>query len=371
MMTRAITPPEGRIRLLAFDGGGIRGLISLEIARRLEELLRERTGRPDLVLADHFHYIAGTSTGAIIAACLSWGMPVDEVIALYVNRARNMFAKAVFWRRINEKFKREGITKTFQAVFREDDGSLALMGSPKLRTFLMIVTRNATNASTWPLTNNPNALFNNPAMAASNLNFPLWQVLRASTAAPTYFPSEVLDIRDASTGVVTRCAFEDGGITPYNNPAFLLYLKATLPEYRLGWPDGRERMSLVSIGTGQVMPRRLKFNFSILGHARSVPANLSFAISQQQDLLCRVEGECRFGAPLDLEVGDLLTRDKPDAKFLYARYNMTFTKDELTEARKESRSGITLDNLRLIGYLRELGRKYADDFVKLEHFDPE
>lgn len=75
--------PPSHARLLAFDGGGIRGLFSLEVARRMEALLREKHGRPDLVLADHFHYMGGTSTGAIIATFLSWGLPVDEVIRLY------------------------------------------------------------------------------------------------------------------------------------------------------------------------------------------------------------------------------------------------------------------------------------------------
>ena len=73
-------PPSTRARLLAFDGGGIRGLFSLEVARRIEALLRERHGRPDLVLADHFHYLGGTSTGAIIATFLSWGLPVDDYL---------------------------------------------------------------------------------------------------------------------------------------------------------------------------------------------------------------------------------------------------------------------------------------------------
>ncbi|MBG7607869.1 MAG: hypothetical protein IZT59_07585 [Verrucomicrobia bacterium] len=52
---RAITDaPAGRARLLSFDGGGIRGLFALQYAKRIETLLREKSGNPDLVLADHF-----------------------------------------------------------------------------------------------------------------------------------------------------------------------------------------------------------------------------------------------------------------------------------------------------------------------------
>ena len=366
MPHRLTTPPEGPIRLLSFDGGGIRGLLSLEIALELETQLRRETGNPGLVLADHFHYIAGTSTGAIIAACLSWGMTVGEVIAMYEEKAAIMFSKAAVWRRLNEKFDALGLRETFQAIFAED-GQPATMGSEKLRTLLLVVTRNASSGSPWPLTNNPLAKYNVPSMPGSNLNFPIWQVLRASTAAPTYFPPEVIEITDESTGKVSRCAFEDGGITPYNNPAFLLYLKATLPEYHLCWPDGAERMSLVSIGTGIVPAGRKKLEFNIMADSKTVPMSLHNGIAQHQDLMCRLAGECRFGAPLDGEVGDLIHGPKPGARFLYARYNLTFAAKEIQEARRLSKQGFTLDNVDLMQYLRELGRGYASANVRLAH----
>lgn len=59
-------------RMLALDGGGIRGLITLGILSEMEELIRQKTGQK---LCEYFDYIAGTSTGAIIAAGLSLGRP--------------------------------------------------------------------------------------------------------------------------------------------------------------------------------------------------------------------------------------------------------------------------------------------------------
>ncbi|MEM7026379.1 MAG: patatin-like phospholipase family protein, partial [Pseudomonadota bacterium] len=53
----------GKIRILSLDGGGIRGLISLEILRHLEEA----TGKP---IAELFDVVAGTSTGGIIGTQL-------------------------------------------------------------------------------------------------------------------------------------------------------------------------------------------------------------------------------------------------------------------------------------------------------------
>jgi hypothetical protein len=65
-------------KLLALDGGGIRGVLSIEILAALEGRLRERYGSA-LVLSDYFDYIGGTSTGAIIAAALAFGKSVSEI----------------------------------------------------------------------------------------------------------------------------------------------------------------------------------------------------------------------------------------------------------------------------------------------------
>ena len=68
----------GPKKILACDGGGIRGLISLGILGKLESELREATQQPDLLLGDYFDFLCGTSTGGIIAACLSSGMSVSQ-----------------------------------------------------------------------------------------------------------------------------------------------------------------------------------------------------------------------------------------------------------------------------------------------------
>ena len=51
-------------KILACDGGGILGLISVEILLKLESDLRAKTDNPKLVLADFFDFACGTSTGA-------------------------------------------------------------------------------------------------------------------------------------------------------------------------------------------------------------------------------------------------------------------------------------------------------------------
>lgn len=63
----------GPKKLLAIDGGGIRGVLALAILQKIEDLLRKDSGRTEFRLAHYFDYISGTSTGGIVAACLSRG----------------------------------------------------------------------------------------------------------------------------------------------------------------------------------------------------------------------------------------------------------------------------------------------------------
>src|SRR6478735_4605707 len=86
---------SGPRKLLALDGGGIRGVITIEILSEIENQLQKRLGRgDDFVLADYFDYIAGTSTGAIIATCLALGMRIGKVREFYEASGPAMFDKA-------------------------------------------------------------------------------------------------------------------------------------------------------------------------------------------------------------------------------------------------------------------------------------
>src|SRR3712207_686004 len=84
----------GPRKFLACDGGGIRGIISIEILARLEEELRQASGRTDLVLADYFDYVAGTSTGAIIATLVALGFTMEDARRFYLESGAEMFQPA-------------------------------------------------------------------------------------------------------------------------------------------------------------------------------------------------------------------------------------------------------------------------------------
>jgi patatin-like phospholipase/acyl hydrolase len=84
----------GPKKILSCDGGGILGLMSVEILARLESDLRTELGKPDLLLCDYFDFVCGTSTGAIVAACISAGMSTEQIRGFYVSSGKQMFDKA-------------------------------------------------------------------------------------------------------------------------------------------------------------------------------------------------------------------------------------------------------------------------------------
>jgi hypothetical protein len=355
-------------KLLALDGGGIRGVITLQVLAKFERILRETKaeGNPDFRLADYFDYIGGTSTGAIIAAALAIGMSVAEISHFYHTSATQMFTRAGYLQRFRFKYVDEKLSALLKSVF----GAETTLGSDKLKTLLMIVLRNATTDSPWPLSNNPYAKYNNRTLPDCNLELPLWQLIRASTAAPTYFPPELVHIGQQ------EFLFVDGGVTTYNNPAFQLFLMATLHAYQLKWPTGEDKLLLVSVGTGttpQGKATLLAEDMTLFYNAGSIPSALMFASLNEQDFLCRAFGDCLAGPPLDSEIGDM-KRDRSfgDSKlFTYMRYNAELSE---TGLRSLGLTGIHPDNVQCldsidhIEELKNIGQAVADTQVRVEHF---
>lgn len=73
-------------KILSIDGGGIRGVYSAHILKRIEE-------RFEIKLHDYFDLIAGTSTGSIIAAAIACNVSLDEVEKLYIEKGSLIFTK--------------------------------------------------------------------------------------------------------------------------------------------------------------------------------------------------------------------------------------------------------------------------------------
>jgi len=360
-------------KILALDGGGIRGMIAVEVLSAIESLLRDKLKKgPDFVLADYFDFVAGTSTGAIIAACISLGMKVDTIRGFYIGSGRDMFDKAFVLKRFRYKYEDDKLAEKMQGIFGKD----TMLGSEKLRTVLMMVMRNATTDSPWPLSNNPFAKYNLPVRREKphydcNLDFPLWQLVRASTAAPVYFPPEVIKMGP------NEFIFVDGGITTYNNPAFQAFLMATLEPYKMNWPPGENKLLVVSIGTGSSPKANENLDpseMNLIYNAASIPSALMFAALNEQDFLCRVFGKCLAGDPLDREVGDLIGARGPVGQklFTYLRYNAELTSEGLKAlglSGIEPKNVQKLDSIDYIPDLQRIGKAIGTMKIKEEHFE--
>src|SRR5262249_4555366 len=74
---------RGPKRILALDGGGVRGILTAGILLALETRLKRRAGRADFRLCDYFDLIGGTSTGSIVAAALAMGKSAAQIADLY------------------------------------------------------------------------------------------------------------------------------------------------------------------------------------------------------------------------------------------------------------------------------------------------
>ena len=86
-----LDPDQAPKRILSLDGGGIRGVLTLEYLAVIEDMIRKRRGDPSLLLCDYFDLIGGTSTGSIIAAGLACGLSVDELKQLYGRIGASVF----------------------------------------------------------------------------------------------------------------------------------------------------------------------------------------------------------------------------------------------------------------------------------------
>ena len=85
---------DGKVRVLAIAGGGIRGIIPSVVLARIEKL----TGKP---IHQSFDLVCGTSTGGIIAAGLTMPKPLsgDQILDLYLNHGKTIFSQS-FWPQI-------------------------------------------------------------------------------------------------------------------------------------------------------------------------------------------------------------------------------------------------------------------------------
>lgn len=226
-MAQTTEPP---IRILSIDGGGMRGVIPARLLQELETLTGKR-------VFELFDAVVGTSTGAL----LSLGITVpdgqggskyaaEELVSLYDECGPVIF------------HKERGLRAFFKGFYRptyDPSGYEDLLAKYFGETAVSDALLEVAVPSVSLETNTMDIFSRRAARADATLDFLMRDIVRAATAAPTYFPAAQITSIDGSRAG----HFVDAGIST-NNPALLAFAEAkslapTAP------------VIMVSLGTGK------------------------------------------------------------------------------------------------------------------------
>ena len=352
-------------RLLALDGGGIRGVIAAEVLTKIEEILITKDSPWDC-LGDYFDFIGGTSTGAILAAGLAKGMQAQELLDFYVKKGPQVFKRS--WRskipglgQLWTKYEAGPLEKELRDIFVDSDSRPLTLGFSDPKSLVMIVSKNASSGDTWFFVNAKDSKF-----YQTNAKLPLWQIIRASSAAPTFFPPRTITVNNESH------EFIDGGMSSYNNPAFQLFVEATQPEYGIRWDTGEKKMLLVSIGTGfrsEKIPYPKAQNFNALSWAPYAIGSFMDSANLQQNILMQLMSQ----KPPDQKPGsgtDYIS-EKFQPLLTYHRYTISFTRERFKKlglADIDVNAVQAMDCIDQIPELQRIGQAIADEQVQEDDF---
>lgn len=102
------------MKILSIRGGGIKGLVAARILQRFEN----ETGS---AVRDHFDFIAGTSTGGILAIALSLGIPARDIVEMYRVKGPEIFRRRWHrqWGLTKSKYRSEDLRAALVSVFTD------------------------------------------------------------------------------------------------------------------------------------------------------------------------------------------------------------------------------------------------------------
>jgi hypothetical protein len=306
--------------ILSIDGGGIRGIIPLSCLVQLEA----REGKPSREL---FDMLAGTSTGAMIAAGLSIGISARGMLALYRNLAASAFQALPIWRVLlnlgNHRYSTRFIEKTLTEI-----GADRQLNS--LPVDVLITGKNTETSRTDFFVRD------NPGNAGLWGELSLKDAVLASIAVPTVFPAHQAAFGGRSFTWV------DGGVGVAGNPCYHAAVEAM--HYSAGaYPPGDTRM--LSFGTGRSPHPIQAQKASFIQWGEWVLDELLEDAAEWQSFVTKLEYE---------DTGRLDFR----------RYNLDLALDVMERLGVEVPPGrnvseISLDSLWALDLLVEIGRAFA------------
>ncbi len=234
-------------QVLALDGGGYRGMFTAQVLAVWEAKLK----RP---IADCFDLIVGTSTGGIVALGLAAGLPASELVTFYKEDGRHLFpARRSLWRFFAGGWHWIGAKYNPKKLEQALQKRLPKITLGELKKPVVVPAFNLEDGKHW--------YFKTPHFKDNTVDAsrPLWEVARATSAAPTYFPA----FRSSHSEL-----FIDGGVVA-NNPSLVGYF-----EVKLNFPQWFTQIKILNLGTegGECsLPSRLLPNGGLLAWAKKAP----------------------------------------------------------------------------------------------------
>ncbi|SDT88225.1 patatin-like phospholipase family protein [Stappia sp. ES.058] len=238
--------------ILAIDGGGIRGLLPLRILETLEARLR--TQGKTAPFHRYFDLVAGTSTGALIAAGMAAPKPDDrngapaatiedlrrffEVDAREAFRRRGLLARLVA--NPSAPFDERYDARPLERLLKERFGWTSIASA---LTRLVMPAYDIEARTPVIMSNGRESDGGRPE------DFYVWQAVRAAMATPTLFEPVRAERIGGAGG---ERVLVDGGLF-MNNPVIAAYLEAR----KLGWEA--EDMVIVSLGAGSELAPRFTY----------------------------------------------------------------------------------------------------------------
>ncbi|KAG5650804.1 hypothetical protein H0H81_011001, partial [Sphagnurus paluster] len=233
------------LKVMAFDGGGVRGISSLYILQAI--MAKVSPNQPDLKPCQYFDMIAGTSTGGLIAIMLGrLQMSIPECIEAYTSLASSIFSANKAERGLNKAaigswYRADDFERAVKALIKKKTGDEnALMRDPDSRNkckVFVVATESQAITTVHQIRTYPTPLVSDPFA-----NCKIWQAARATSAGPLYLPSITIN----------NIELVDGGFGN-NNPAPLLLAELAVvygdPKIA-GFGVLRPLQCFLSIGTG-------------------------------------------------------------------------------------------------------------------------
>jgi len=269
--------------IISFDGGGIKGLISIVILKRL---IKENP-----TLLSRVNLLSGTSTGGIIALCLADEIPLETIKNLYYENGKRIFKKSKynFWGLSKGKYTNQQLKEILEEKFKE-----RTLGDLKKKILIPSFDLDSVNGKrTWKPKFFDNIKKDEPDRKELIRNVALY-----TSSAPTYFP-----IADG---------YIDGGVVCVNS-SMAAVSNALNRNVKL------EDIRLLSIGTGQNLKYidKLKANWGSIKWASKIFDILFDGLVDVPDYQCKAilkENYCRVNPRLEdgkiPEMDDWKSRDE-------------------------------------------------------------